>query len=582
MSEIDLQRQIDELKARMNQLAPLGVPNLSQLANSEDILIGPAVISPSATATSAIPTETEFTGAAMGGNGWTFNGVVWHFVAVALGELQAGISAAGKLLAGAGAWIADALGINITGMDFVERHTATNNSENRRMRRGFQDYINIVGGSHSLAYGIEYEDSDAGSNLVTTNPSIESGNVTSGFSANTGWSASTDYARTGSYSAKTTGTSALTISKYATTPGTRYRISLAFLGDYGDTVTIQAKYYTAAPALVATETIYSGSAYAKSWANKSITTSPAATSTQTEITVSKTGSGTLYVDDFVIEVASEYAAIRLSDDGVAFVDEAYDAFRFYRERLYMPIVDTASSSYVHLAQGTAQPTRAILGSHKMDGLPDWNRPRPIEEDFCHYANGLTLDGGISFNAIGTGSLSALGEDGHDGIVRISQNGANTGATIYIPTDFMVFGEIRYFDVIFRIPTTTNVVARIGMQDSFNTAAPTDAMYFHVAGTTLDGRNYSNTATATTATSYTITGNTWYRGRITTANSGLGTGSNFYIFNADGDTLLWSAALSTNAPDNTRNSSIAAVAYKTTAGSNDILDVDYMAFYGVTR
>ena len=113
MSEALLQQQIDELKARLNALASYGTPNLSSLANADDILIGPAFISPAASATSAVPTETEFTGVAQGGNGWTFLSQAWNWVLVKAGVLSVGANTEGDLLAGSGAIVINETGIDI-------------------------------------------------------------------------------------------------------------------------------------------------------------------------------------------------------------------------------------------------------------------------------------------------------------------------------------------------------------------------------------------------------------------------------------------------------------------------------------
>lgn len=86
---------------------------LSTLANETGTIYVDAAISPASTATSSEPTDTGFTGVAMGGDGWTFSSVVWHFVAVAAGVLQVGINYLGQLIAGAGAVLLDEDGITI-------------------------------------------------------------------------------------------------------------------------------------------------------------------------------------------------------------------------------------------------------------------------------------------------------------------------------------------------------------------------------------------------------------------------------------------------------------------------------------
>lgn len=101
----------DQMRAR--QLHNVSIPRVSDVTNDFGTVVQGEFIAPSSTATSTTPTSTGFTGAAMGGNGWTFGSVVYQFVAVAAGVLQAGFNAAGKFIAGAGAVTLDADGVTI-------------------------------------------------------------------------------------------------------------------------------------------------------------------------------------------------------------------------------------------------------------------------------------------------------------------------------------------------------------------------------------------------------------------------------------------------------------------------------------
>lgn len=101
----------DQMRAR--QLHNISIPQVSDVTNSAGSLVEGEFIAPASTATSTTPTDTGFTGAAMGGNGWSFSSVVYQFVAVAAGVLQAGFNAAGKFIAGAGAVTLDVDGISI-------------------------------------------------------------------------------------------------------------------------------------------------------------------------------------------------------------------------------------------------------------------------------------------------------------------------------------------------------------------------------------------------------------------------------------------------------------------------------------
>lgn len=94
--------------ARFNaQARPASLDALSERTGT---LVADALISPADAVESIEPTDTAFTGVAMGGEGWTFGGTIYNFVAVAAGVLQAGFNYLGKFIAGAGAVTLDANG----------------------------------------------------------------------------------------------------------------------------------------------------------------------------------------------------------------------------------------------------------------------------------------------------------------------------------------------------------------------------------------------------------------------------------------------------------------------------------------
>ena len=98
--------------ARFNaQARPASLDALSERTGT---LVADALISPADAVESIEPTDTAFTGVAMGGEGWTFGGTIYNFVAVAAGVLQAGFNYLGKFIAGAGRILLDASGIFIT------------------------------------------------------------------------------------------------------------------------------------------------------------------------------------------------------------------------------------------------------------------------------------------------------------------------------------------------------------------------------------------------------------------------------------------------------------------------------------
>jgi hypothetical protein len=102
-----LQHDIDWLKTQLANL------DGGTKFGASSRIIGAEFISPIETCSEVVPTETGFTGAAMGGTGWTFGASTYQFVGVAAGVLQTGMATDGKMYAGQGNVVLDANGIYI-------------------------------------------------------------------------------------------------------------------------------------------------------------------------------------------------------------------------------------------------------------------------------------------------------------------------------------------------------------------------------------------------------------------------------------------------------------------------------------
>jgi hypothetical protein len=180
MSEVELQRQIDELKSRLDTL------RLPSLERASDELSQVAFIAPSFASTSNNPTDTEFTGAAMGGQGWTFNGVVWNFVVVKAGILSVGASIDGDFLAANGEYKINEDGTLSSGLTFLHRFTADYGGYTR------QGYIGMLvpDGGTKPSMRIYYQEPDA-TNLIT-NGSFDAGDETDWTDTNTSWTIAAD------------------------------------------------------------------------------------------------------------------------------------------------------------------------------------------------------------------------------------------------------------------------------------------------------------------------------------------------------------------------------------------------------
>lgn len=191
----------------------------------------------------------------------------------------------------------------------------------------------------------------------------------------------------------------------------------------------------------------------------------------------------------------------------------------------------------------------------------------------------TLTGG-SFNS---GTIAELaGTAHHPGIARINSGGSsNGGYRINTAVDALVMTGWEMFECIFRIPTTTSTVIRLGFHDSLTTTAPTDGVFVYCSGTTLDGRTYDNSSSSTTSSTYTITGNTWYRALIAVNTDASRV--DFFLYTDDGS-LVWNDNLTANIPD-ARDVGVFAQAWNGDATARNVLDVDRMEFWcprGLTR
>ena len=531
-------------------------------------------------ATSSEPTDSGFTGVFMSGDPKTFTEGDFNVGGVSAGALQVGFNTAGELLAAVGAWVLSATGLLITGVQFIINHTATVGAYDRRMRQGFQEV------SSKPVYVVEFIDDAAGTNLITTNSDFETGSLATGYSTTTGWAINSSDPYAGTYAAATSNVSGfpLTTNKYATTAGNSYRF-----GVFQKSTTvgcpaalIEVKWYNGVPTLLQTD-IVTNAAPTGAYVEAAVTIVAPSGSTQFEIAITPPLDDNYLVDNLTAALVSNYAAVRLSDTGIDLIDET-QTVNFAAGVMTIPEISAPSTP----ASGYS----AIYGDtngvihHKNDAgddlvLHNLYGKRQVE----NLANEFWNTGGQpswGSTAIGAGTQAVIAsEASHPGIVRITQNGANTGfawTQASAPTTSFLLGGGEVFECIFRLQNTTNCVYRLGFQDSVTTAAPTDAVYIHIAGTTADGRTYNNTATSTTGTNYTVSAGTWYRAKVVVNSTSLVT---FSILSMAGASL-WSNTLTTNIPSAAgRETGMAALGYKTTAGTVDLIDLDWANEYNLT-
>lgn len=183
------------------------------------------------------------------------------------------------------------------------------------------------------------------------------------------------------------------------------------------------------------------------------------------------------------------------------------------------------------------------------------------------------------SAIAVGTIAQIASiANHPGIWQItSAAGANSGSSFgLVGNSAVLIGGGEVADCVARFPTTAALVARMGFYDENTlTANPTDGAWMNISGTTLTGKTASNGSVSTTASSYTMVANTWYR-LLVTINAGA-TIVTFALYDSSG-ALLWSDTLAVNIPTAVgRETGFGISAIKTTVTGAIICDVDWLAY-----
>jgi len=186
----------------------------------------------------------------------------------------------------------------------------------------------------------------------------------------------------------------------------------------------------------------------------------------------------------------------------------------------------------------------------------------------------------SLNAVTSGTAGPVaGEANHPGIVFLkSAAGANSGMNIPLdPLAFLLAGGCRA-DFIVRPQVLAGAVIRCGFGDVKTIADHVDGIYFEmntvvaVPGT-LVGKSASNSVRTTTATSFVLVTNTWYRLHLElNAAANLAT---FKLYSEAG-AVLWTDTVNANLPTGAgRQTGHGLTAFNTAGGTVVICDLDYM-------
>jgi len=223
---------------------------------------------------------------------------------------------------------------------------------------------------------------------------------------------------------------------------------------------------------------------------------------------------------------------------------------------------------------TTRPLRA-------DGTPDFINGLFVEQD------GLALVSADSFKfpwagaAVTGGSATALAAVAdHPGIWRAtSAAGGNTGFRWTTDLSNLLIAGSENITFILRPQTLANSMIRFGFLDTNTAADATDGCYFEMATVlavpgTLIGKCAAAGVRSSTATSFVMVTNTWYRAKVeVNAAANLVT---FTLYSAAG-AVLWTDTVNANIPTAAgQESSSGMVALS--SGTVPIVDLDYIALH----
>jgi hypothetical protein len=212
---------------------------------------------------------------------------------------------------------------------------------------------------------------------------------------------------------------------------------------------------------------------------------------------------------------------------------------------------------------------------RADGTPVRPTGLFIESDGLLVTNPFSPWLGVAIT--GGTSAAAAGGANNPGIASITS--AAPGGTGYAfrlyPASLLIGGNSSTCCIL-RPQTLANSTIRVGLIDTFTSADATDGCYFEmttVGGVpgTLVGKTATAGARSTTATSFVLVANTWYRLRLSlNANASLVT---FQLLDAAG-AILWTDTLAANIPTAAGNETGCGIT-AISSGTTLICDLDYI-------
>jgi hypothetical protein len=188
------------------------------------------------------------------------------------------------------------------------------------------------------------------------------------------------------------------------------------------------------------------------------------------------------------------------------------------------------------------------GLTNLNLIPDVARLTPIETDFLNNTDVASYPWSSGAGADGTRTWGTAVD--HPGYMIMSSSAtANSGWYVCLVTTMVLLNGGEVSTHIFQMKTVTaQTLARHGFFKPIGAfATPTDGAWINVAGATVSGKTSAASAASTTASTYTLLVDTWYRGVVTVnADATLVT---FELYTkVDGVmTSVWTDTLATNIP-----------------------------------
>lgn len=185
---------------------------------------------------------------------------------------------------------------------------------------------------------------------------------------------------------------------------------------------------------------------------------------------------------------------------------------------------------------------------------------------------------FSINAMNGGTfLSGTGEANHQGVCRFYTGGANANEGVSLRAGdngiFVSGGETCEF-IFKQIATVADFRLRCGYHNSISPTASQDGFWMTISGGDCLGYTYNNNTSSNTASNYTISANTWYRGKVKLSESMARV--TFSLF-AENGINLWTDYITTNIPMN-KTTGMCIQSFRGNAAASSLTYIDWALFY----